>query len=105
METKLFHWLGREFVEIRAEGRAGVAADTATEELFRKFDDELQLSGLSLRQLLCVSAYGDEIKMRVPSLQRHGLKSLREQERWQAPVLFRSNGSIRMQWQGWSCWR
>ena len=60
METKLFHWLGREFVEIRAEGRAGVAADTATEELFRKFDDELQLHGLSLDNCVRVRVWGPD---------------------------------------------
>ncbi len=58
METKLFHWLDREFVEIRAEGRAGVAADTATDELFRKFDDELQLHGLSLDNCVRVRVWG-----------------------------------------------
>ena len=60
METKLFHWLGREFVEIRAEGRAGVAADTATDELFRKFDDELQLHGLSLDNCVRVRVWGPD---------------------------------------------
>ncbi|MEA2658040.1 MAG: hypothetical protein QOF64_625 [Candidatus Binatota bacterium] len=60
METKLFHWLDREFVEIRAEGRAGVAADTATDELFRKFDDELQLHGLSLDNCVRVRVWGPD---------------------------------------------
>jgi len=58
METKLFHWLDREFVEIRAEGRAGVAADTAIEELFRKFDDELRVYGLSLDNAVRVRVWG-----------------------------------------------
>ncbi len=58
MQTKLFHWLGREFVEIRAEGRAGVAADTAIEELFRKFDDELRRSDLSLDNAVRVRVWG-----------------------------------------------
>jgi enamine deaminase RidA (YjgF/YER057c/UK114 family) len=58
METKLFHLLDREFVEIRAEGRAGVAADTAIEELFRKFDDELRVYGLSLDNCVRVRVWG-----------------------------------------------
>src|SRR6185295_847440 len=58
METKLFHWLDREFVEIGAEGRAGVAADTAIEELFRKFDDELRRSDLSLDNAVRVRVWG-----------------------------------------------
>jgi len=60
METKLFHWLDREFVEIRAEGRAGVAGDTATDELFRKFEYELQLHGLSLDNCVRVRVWGSD---------------------------------------------
>jgi hypothetical protein len=48
MQVRLFSWLDREFVEVAAEGRAGVAADVATDELFRRFDDELRSHGLSL---------------------------------------------------------
>ncbi|HVO91701.1 MAG TPA: hypothetical protein VMT22_02620 [Terriglobales bacterium] len=58
METKLFHWLGREFVEIRAEGRAGVAADAAIEDLFRRFDDELRMYDLSLDNAVRVRVWG-----------------------------------------------
>src|SRR6266550_2171821 len=48
MQVRLLSWLDREFVEIAPEGRAGVAADVATDELFRRFDDELRSHGLSL---------------------------------------------------------
>src|SRR5581483_6438872 len=42
MQVRFFSWLEREFVEIAAESRAGVAADIATDELFRAFDDQLR---------------------------------------------------------------
>lgn len=58
MEIKLFHWLGREFVELRAEGRAGVSADTAIEELFRSFADELRGYDLSLDNAVRVRVWG-----------------------------------------------
>ncbi|MGH7875321.1 MAG: hypothetical protein ACREQO_24275 [Candidatus Binatia bacterium] len=60
METKLFSWLGREFIEMRGEGRGGVAADIATDELFRKFDDELRGYGLSLEQAVRARVWGQD---------------------------------------------
>jgi len=48
MKTRLFSWLGREFVEIVGEGKSGAAADVATDDLFRDFQAELRLYGLSL---------------------------------------------------------
>ncbi|MGH7797338.1 MAG: hypothetical protein ACREQ2_20970 [Candidatus Binatia bacterium] len=48
MKTRLFSWLGREFVEIVGEGKSGAPADVATDDLFRQFQAELRLYGLSL---------------------------------------------------------
>jgi len=48
MKIKLFSWLGREFVEIVGEGKAGVTPEKAVNELFKRFEAELQLHGLSL---------------------------------------------------------
>ena len=48
MKTRLFSWLGREFVEIVGEGKSGAPADVATDDLFRDFQAELRLYGLSL---------------------------------------------------------
>jgi len=48
MKVKLFSWLGRDFVEIDGEGQDGPAADVATEQLFGRFETELNSHGLSL---------------------------------------------------------
>jgi hypothetical protein len=58
MQVRLFRWLEREFVEIGAEGRAGVAADVATDELFRNFDDHLRALSLSLDHAVRVRVWG-----------------------------------------------
>jgi enamine deaminase RidA (YjgF/YER057c/UK114 family) len=58
MKTKHFSWLDREFIEISAEGRAGVAADIATAELFEKFETELKASGLSLDNTARIRVWG-----------------------------------------------
>jgi enamine deaminase RidA (YjgF/YER057c/UK114 family) len=58
MQVRLFCWLDREFVEIAAEGRAGVSADVATDELFQKFDNELRAHGLSLDHAVRVRVWG-----------------------------------------------
>ncbi len=36
METKIFSWLGREFVEISGEAQAGASVESTTAELVRK---------------------------------------------------------------------
>lgn len=58
MKTKYFSWLDRDFIEISAEGRAGVPADLATAELFEKFETELKASGLSLDNTARIRVWG-----------------------------------------------
>ena len=58
MKTRDFSWLDREFIEISAEGRAGVPADVATAELFEKFDTELKAPGLSLDNTTRIRVWG-----------------------------------------------
>ena len=60
MQVRLFRSLEREFVEIVAEGRGGIAADAATDELFRKFDAELRAHGLSLEHCVRVRVWGSD---------------------------------------------
>ena len=60
MQVRLFRWLEREFVEIGAEGRAGVAADVATDELFRNFDNQLRSLGLLLDHAVRVRVWGKD---------------------------------------------
>jgi len=58
MQVRLWSWLDREFVEISAEGRGGVAAEVATGEMFRRVDNELQSHGLSLDHAVRVRVWG-----------------------------------------------
>lgn len=58
MKTKLFSWLGREFVEIVAEARAGASPDNAANELFQQFEAELKSHGLSLDNTARIRVWG-----------------------------------------------
>ena len=58
MKVKLFNWLGRDFVEIIGEGRAGWTADIAVDQLFHNFEAELQSHGLSLDDAARVRLWG-----------------------------------------------
>jgi len=58
MQVRLFRSLEREFVEIAAEGRGGIAADAATDELFRKFEAELRAHGLSFDNCVRARVWG-----------------------------------------------
>lgn len=48
MRKKIFHWLGKEFVALSCEGKAGLNGTEETEEIFLRFSDELKAIGLSL---------------------------------------------------------
>jgi hypothetical protein len=58
MQVRVFRWLDREFVEISAESRPGVAADQGITELFQRFEDELRLHGFSLDNCVRVRIWG-----------------------------------------------
>jgi enamine deaminase RidA (YjgF/YER057c/UK114 family) len=58
MQGRLFNWMGREFVEIAGEGKAGVAPDVATQALFSRFESELQSHGLSLDNTARIRVWG-----------------------------------------------
>jgi enamine deaminase RidA (YjgF/YER057c/UK114 family) len=58
MKTKLFSWLGREFVEIIGEGKAEMPPDSSTNELFRQFEAELKSHGLSLDNTARIRVWG-----------------------------------------------
>ncbi|MBI4528617.1 MAG: RidA family protein [Deltaproteobacteria bacterium] len=44
----IFQWLGREFAALSAEGRADSTAAEQAADVFRRFDEELRLMGISL---------------------------------------------------------
>jgi enamine deaminase RidA (YjgF/YER057c/UK114 family) len=58
MRVRAFNWHGRDFVEIAAEGRNGIAADAATEQLFQSFEAELKSHGLSLDNTVRTRVWG-----------------------------------------------
>ena len=58
MKTKLFTWLGREFVEITGEGGAGATPEGAVNELFQHFETELKAHGLSLDHTARIRVWG-----------------------------------------------
>lgn len=64
METRLFSWLGREFVELVGAARPGASADTATAELFQKFADTLGPLGMSLDNTVRVRVFGRDRQAR-----------------------------------------
>ena len=64
METKIFSWLGREFVEIVGEARGGAPVDTATAELFQKLADALGPLGLSLDNTARIRVFGRDRQAR-----------------------------------------
>ncbi|MBM4260723.1 MAG: hypothetical protein FJ143_12695 [Deltaproteobacteria bacterium] len=64
METKIFTWLGREFVEIVGEAGLGGSTEQATAELFAKFDKSLQGLGLSLDNTVRIRVFGRDRQAR-----------------------------------------
>ena len=64
METKIFTWLGREFVEISGEAQAGASVESATAALFEKFADALSPLGLSLDNTARIRVYGRDRQAR-----------------------------------------
>jgi enamine deaminase RidA (YjgF/YER057c/UK114 family) len=58
MQVRLFSWLGREFVEIVAEGQGGLDAAIAMGQLFGRFEAELKTQGLSLDDVVRVRVWG-----------------------------------------------
>ena len=64
LETRIFSWLGREFVEICGEAQAGVSVESATAKLFQKFANELTPLGLSLDNSVRIRVFGRDRQAR-----------------------------------------
>ncbi len=58
MEKRIFKWLGHEFFQFSGEARQGAAAGAATEELLRRFEEELKPHALSLDHAVRVRVWG-----------------------------------------------
>jgi enamine deaminase RidA (YjgF/YER057c/UK114 family) len=64
METKRFTWLGREFVEITGEAKAGASVEVATAELFGRFEAALKTHGLSFEDTARIRVFGRDRQAR-----------------------------------------
>jgi enamine deaminase RidA (YjgF/YER057c/UK114 family) len=58
MRKKIFTWLGRQFVQLSAEGRVGASEAEAVAELFQCFAGELHSHGLTLDNAARVRVWG-----------------------------------------------
>ncbi len=63
MRKKIFQWLGREFVSLSSEGKAATATQEAN-EIFRRFDQELRETGLSLDNTVRTRLWGKDRESR-----------------------------------------
>ena len=64
MRKKIFQWLGREFVALSCEGKAGPTAKEQTQDIFRRFDEELRPLGLSLENTVRSRLWGRDRQSR-----------------------------------------
>jgi enamine deaminase RidA (YjgF/YER057c/UK114 family) len=60
MREKIFYWLGREFVAISCEAVAGKTAAEQARGIFRRIEDELRGSGLSLANTVRTRLWGKD---------------------------------------------
>lgn len=64
MRKEISTWLGRQFVQLSAEGRQGATEAEATAELFQRFEGELHRHGLTLDNAARVRVWGRDRKAR-----------------------------------------
>lgn len=64
MRKKIFQWLGKEFVALSCEGKAGLATKEQSQDIFRRFDEELRLMGLSLENTVRTRLWGRDRQSR-----------------------------------------
>ena len=64
MRKKIFQWLGREFVALSCEGKAGLKASEEAQEIFRRFDAELKELDLSLNDTVRTRLWGRDRESR-----------------------------------------
>ncbi len=64
MRKTIFQWLGREFVALSCEGKAGLKASEEAQEIFRRFDAELKELDLSLDNTVRTRLWGRDRESR-----------------------------------------
>jgi len=64
MRKKIFTWLGKEFIALSGEAKAGANAAIEAQDLVRQFDDELIAHGLSLENTVRSRLWGRDRQSR-----------------------------------------
>jgi len=64
MRKEIFRWVGKEFVALSGEARAGATASEEAKEVFRRFEEELRRMGLSLDDTVRTRLWGRDRKSR-----------------------------------------
>jgi enamine deaminase RidA (YjgF/YER057c/UK114 family) len=60
MQTKIYSWFGREFIELSGEAQPAGSVAEETNELFRRFEEELKSHGLSLDNTVRTRIWGKD---------------------------------------------
>jgi len=58
MQTKIYSWLGREFIELSGEAQPAASVAEETNDLFGRFEEELKSHGLSLENTVRTRIWG-----------------------------------------------
>src|SRR5437588_10258789 len=58
MQTKIYSWLGREFIELSGEAHPAASVAEETNDLFGRFEEELKSHGLSLENTVRTRIWG-----------------------------------------------
>ena len=64
MQKRIYSWLGREFIELSGEVQAGSSVEEETNDLFRRFEEELKSHGLSLQNIVRTRIWGRDREVR-----------------------------------------
>ena len=64
MRKRIFHWLGKEFIELSGEAKPAATPSIEAGEIFRRFDEELRGHGLSLDHTVRSRLWGRDRRSR-----------------------------------------
>ena len=64
MQKKIYSWLGREFIELSGEAQSATSVEEETNDLFRRFEEELKSHGLSLQNIVRTRVWGRDKRAR-----------------------------------------
>ena len=64
MQKRIYSWLGREFIELSGEAQAAASVEQETNDLFRRFEQELKGHGLSLQNTVRTRAWAKDREAR-----------------------------------------